>query len=109
MLPYERSLVKRLEAKPFALIGVNSDTNREEVKKKNQENQITWRSFWNGGGIGGPISSAWNVQSWPTLYLLDAKGTIRHKYVGAGDEKELDVAIELLIKETEVKSEKPSK
>ena len=45
MYPHERSLVKRLEGKPFALIGVNSDADREELKQVLQQERITWRSF----------------------------------------------------------------
>ena len=33
MYPHERSLVKRLEGKPFALIGVNSDKNKDFDKE----------------------------------------------------------------------------
>ena len=80
MYPHERSLVKRLEGKPFALIGVNSDKDLAEVKKLNAKDNITWRSFWNGKeGTGGPISTAWNVHGWPTIYVLDPKGVIRYR------------------------------
>src|SRR5262245_670049 len=82
MYPHERSLVKRLKDKPFALLGVNSDTDKEELKKRMGEEKITWRSFWNGPkGTGGPISRAWNVRGWPTIYVLDHKGVIRAKGV----------------------------
>ena len=63
MYPHERSLVKRLANKPFALIGVNSDGDRAKLKTVIQKENITWRSFWDGGGTGGPIATAWNVQS----------------------------------------------
>src|SRR5258708_33451426 len=33
MYPQERSLVNRLENKPFALIGINSDSDPERLKK----------------------------------------------------------------------------
>ena len=100
MFPHERSLVKRLEGKPFALIGVNSDKDREETKKKNQTQEITWRSFWNGpDGTGGPISKEWNVRGWPTLYIIDAKGVIRHKWVGSPGDKVMDEAIDKLVAE----------
>ena len=33
MYPHERSLVKRLSDKPFALRGVNSDRDREKIKQ----------------------------------------------------------------------------
>ena len=101
MFPHERSLVKRLENKPFALIGVNSDKTQEEVKQKNEKEEITWRSFWNGGSTGGPISTAWNVRGWPTLYVLDGKGVIRHKYVGSPGGEVLDKVIDQLLDEME--------
>jgi hypothetical protein len=101
MFEHERSLVKRLEGKPFALIGINSDQDREETKKKNQEQQITWRSFWNGGGKRGPISTSWHVRGWPTLYIIDAKGVIRHKYLGSPGPKILDENIDILVEESQ--------
>lgn len=106
MFPHERSLVKKLADKPFALVGVNSDSDLKELKPVLQEEQITWRSFWNGEkGTGGPISTAWNVHGWPTLYIIDHKGIIRHKYVGSPGDKVLDEAIEKLVKD----ADKPGK
>src|SRR5579871_5233140 len=104
MYPHERSLVKKLADKPFALIGVNSDTDLEKLKPRLQEEQITWRSFWNGPeGTGGPISVDWGVRGWPTLYVIDHKGVIRHKWVGSPGDKVLDEAIEALVAEAEKK------
>jgi hypothetical protein len=102
MYPHERSLVKRLEGKPFALVGVNSDRDKAELKKAMEKENITWRSFWNGG-TGGPISTRWGVQGWPTLYLIDHKGVIRHKHVGSPGDKVLDDEIDKLVKEAEDK------
>jgi hypothetical protein len=81
MYPHERSLVKRLADQPFALLGINSDQDREKLKQTLKDENITWRSFWNGGSTRGPISSRWNVSGWPTIYVLDHKGTIRYKNV----------------------------
>ena len=96
MYPHERSLVKRLEGQPFALLGVNSDRDREALKKVMKKQGITWRSFWNGGGTGGPISSAWNVRGWPTIYVLDHKGVIRYKNVRG---ERMDEAVDTLLAE----------
>ena len=101
MYPHERSLVKRLENRPFALIGINSDRDRNELKKVLEEEKITWRSFWNGGSTDGPISRDWKVSGWPTLYLIDHKGVIRQKWLGAPAGAVLDQAIEALVKEAE--------
>jgi hypothetical protein len=107
MFEHERSLVKRLDGKPFALVGVNSDHDRQDTKKKNEEEHITWRSFWNGG-TQGPISTKWNVHGWPTLYIIDAKGVIRHKYLGSPGDKVLDEKIDALVKESEEPTKKSS-
>jgi len=109
MFPHERSLVKRLADKPFALVGVNSDEDLDELKKVLQEEKITWRSFWNGKeGTGGPIAKEWNVRGWPTLYIIDHKGIIRHKYEGSPGDDKLDAAIDKLIEAAE-KEAKPEK
>jgi len=82
MYPHERSLVKKHADKPFAIIGVNSDRDLEKLRPRLKEEKITWRSFWNGPkGTSGPISRAWNVSGWPTVYVIDAKGIIRAKRV----------------------------
>ena len=102
MYPHERSLVKKMADKPFALVGVNSDKDREALKKVLEEEKITWRSFWNGEkGTRGPISTEWNVHGWPTLYVIDHKGVIRHRWIGAPEGDKLDVAIEKLVAEAE--------
>ncbi len=80
MYPDERSLVARLKDAPFALIGVNSDP-IDKVKSVLERENITWRSFWDGGNFRGPIATAWNVRNWPVIYVLDHKGTIRYKGV----------------------------
>ena len=77
MYPGERALVKELSGRPFAIVGVNSDTDREALKQTLIEKDLTWRSFWDGGSTFGPIAARWNVRGWPTVYLIDAKGTIR--------------------------------
>ena len=60
---------------------MNSDADREATKQVVQEYDLTWRSFWNGGSTAGPISSAWNVNVWPTVYVIDHEGVIRWKSV----------------------------
>jgi hypothetical protein len=96
MYPHERSLVERFKDRPFALIGVNSDSDKEQLKKRLAEGEITWRSFWNGPkGPEGPISLTWNVRAWPAIYVLDHKGVIRFKKVR---DKDLDQAVDQLLK-----------
>jgi hypothetical protein len=115
-VPHERSLVKRLEGKPFALLGINSDKNRQELQKIIAKEAITWRSWWDGGSTQGPIATKWNIHGWPTLYLLDGKGVIRYKgdflrSITVKEDKEgfrrqtifLDEAVDELMKEVDEK------
>ena len=102
MYPHERSLVKSLENEPFVLIGVNSDTDREALKKVMEKEQITWRSFWDGGSTQGPIATRWNISGWPTIYVIDAEGKIRFRDVR---EEELEKAVHELLAEIKKKGE----
>ena len=97
MIPHERSLVKRLEGKPFALIGVNTDPDREMVKSRSEKDQITWRSFYDKT-TGGPISRAWSVRGFPTLYVIDSKGVIREV---THDSRAMERMVDKLIAEME--------
>lgn len=91
MYPHERSLVEELKNEPFALIGVNSDRDKDKLRPRLAEEKITWRSFWNGPqGTGGPISKEWRVTGWPTVYVIDHQGVIRHKSHGG---PEMDKAL----------------
>ncbi|MAW78041.1 MAG: hypothetical protein CMJ95_11745 [Planctomycetes bacterium] len=101
MYPHERSLVEKHPADKFAIVGVNSDRTIEVARDAVKKNQLSWRNFYDGG-TDGPISSRWNVNGWPTIYVIDAKGTIRFKDV-RGDE--LDSAIEMLLAEMQSSSE----
>jgi hypothetical protein len=105
MYPHERSLVKTHADKPFAILGINSDHDRKELKDVMKKEEITWRSWWDGGSTAGLIASKWNVHGWPTVYVLDGKGVIRYKSVGA-DEKKIDAAITKLLKEAEPEAPK---
>jgi hypothetical protein len=99
MYPHERSLVQRLEGKPFAILGINSDSGRKEVKDILQKEHITWRSWWDGGTTEGPIASRWNVSAWPTTYVLDGRGVIRYKNV---IDQALDEAVDALLKQSTI-------
>jgi hypothetical protein len=101
MYPHERSLVSKLSGKPFVLIGVNSDPDRNTLKKRIDEEKLAWRSFWDGGSTAGPISSKWQILSWPTLVLIDHKGIIRHRRRGVPIPTEWNKAIADLVKEAE--------
>ena len=101
MYPHERSLVKRLEGKPFALLGINSDRDRAALKHLLESEKITWRNWWDGGSTEGPIASRWAVLAWPSIYVLDHQGVIRFRDV---EDKDLDAAVDSLLEEMKTKA-----
>jgi|SRR5579883_161138 len=83
MGPAERELAARMTDKPVAVLGVNGDGDRERARQAAAAGKMTWPSLWNGRqGADGPLTRAWNVRLWPTVYVLDAKGVIRFKSTG---------------------------
>jgi thiol-disulfide isomerase/thioredoxin len=100
MIPHERELVKRLKDKPFALISISADEKKETLTKFLGETPMPWTHWWNGSD--GGILADWEVQFFPTIYVLDAKGVIRYKGVRG---KQMDEAVETLLKEMGVKIE----
>jgi hypothetical protein len=60
--------------------------------------KLNWRSFMDQQGT---IFAKWNVAGTPTLYVIDHKGLIRHKWKAYPGAKAVDAALEKLIQEVE--------
>ena len=99
MVPHERTMVKRFEGKPFALLGINGDQDSDAAKRAVREHQINWRSWRDASAKKEPISKTWNVGcGWPTGYVIDHKGIIRYKNLKG---RQLEEAVEQLLQEAE--------
>ncbi|GAA5496998.1 hypothetical protein Rhal01_03186 [Rubritalea halochordaticola] len=94
MLPHERSLVEKWKEEPFAIVGINSD-DKEKLKEMVKDGTTTWRNFTNEQA-DGKISTKWGVTGWPTLFLIDHKGVIRHKNLRG---EEMEKALEAMIQQ----------
>ncbi|HEV8000305.1 MAG TPA: redoxin domain-containing protein [Planctomycetaceae bacterium] len=74
LLPYERELVSKMEDRPFVLLGVNVDK-RADAAAIQRKKITSWPSWQDGPS--GPISAKWHIKGYPTVFVLDRKGTIR--------------------------------
>jgi RNA polymerase sigma factor (sigma-70 family) len=103
MNAYERQLVKRMRGKPFALLGVNCDGDEDKLREWIKKEEITWPSWRDGNddNAKGPIFRQFNIHGWPTLYILDHRGVIRHKFLDFPGNGKLDMAIDALVQEAE--------
>ena len=72
MYPDLRKLQAELADAPFAILAVMGDHDKSTVIQDTDSGEIRWRTWFDGDG--GPIASKWNVQSWPSIYLIDHTG-----------------------------------
>jgi peroxiredoxin len=78
--PYERLLLELYKNWPFAILGVDSDADRDSTRKAMTDRGLTYRAWWDGylpDSTGGPIATEWDVTGWPTVYVIDPAGVIR--------------------------------
>jgi thiol-disulfide isomerase/thioredoxin len=94
MIPHQRALVKRCEDKPFALVSISVDEKKDTLAAFLKKEPMPW-AHWHNGKEGGVIDVL-AVESFPTIYVLDAKGVIRYKNIRG---KALDRAVDTLLKE----------
>ncbi|MGO9469461.1 MAG: sigma-70 family RNA polymerase sigma factor [Isosphaeraceae bacterium] len=100
----ERLLAETMRGRPFVLLGVNSDVDIVKLKEQMNAEHITARFWCDGGGSAntpGPIARRFNVHGWPSLYLLDAQGVIRHKFSGTPSNQRLNSAVAALVQSAE--------
>ncbi len=103
LVPQTRALLAELEGEPVAFLGVNGDDQREKGLRTSERTGMTWPSVWDGSrGPAGPIATAYHVPEigWPSVFVLDADGRIRHKLYGAPQvARHLEQAIRALLDE----------
>jgi thiol-disulfide isomerase/thioredoxin len=100
MIPQERELVGKLKDQPFVLVSISVDAEKETLRQFLAKEKMPWTHWWNGDQ-GGVIED-WDLETYPTVYVLDAKGVIR--YQGLEGEK-LAEAVTQLVAELAKKSD----
>jgi thiol-disulfide isomerase/thioredoxin len=102
-LPFIKGWHDRYRERGLTVIGVHSpefDEEREIEKVRSEVGSL---------GIHYPVVTdndyatwkAYNVEAWPTMFLLDKQGRIRWKHVGEGDYDEAERLIQQLLAEKE--------
>jgi peroxiredoxin len=96
--PHEQDIVQRFRGKPFVLLGVNRDEDRDTICRTVARKGLGWQSWWDSGPDAGRICNAWHVTHYPTIWVLDHKHVIQYRDVRG---KELDEALAKLVQEAE--------
>lgn len=82
MYPSQRDLIERLKDKPFVMLGVNGDE-EDRARKAIKAGKVTWRSWLDGHD--GDLAREWQIEGWPTTFVLDQDGRISAKNVRGDD------------------------
>jgi thiol-disulfide isomerase/thioredoxin len=94
MIPHEREMVQRHAGKPFAFVSISADSEEAALRDFVRDERMNWTHLLDGPQ--GPIITAYEVEYYPNIYVLDAKGVIRYKDVR---DRELERAVEKLLAE----------
>jgi thiol-disulfide isomerase/thioredoxin len=101
LIPHEKELAIRHKNEPFAIVGVNGDSDPQAIARAVEKHQISWRSFHDKRDGAATISDAWSAL-YPTVYVIDHKGIIRWRFTGAPDPETLAQMIDDLLKDVHV-------
>lgn len=96
MMPHEQLLVKRLQNQPFALLGINIDSDRKTPRALDAKLGNNWRSWWDPEQ---KIAGRWDVEYLPTIYILDHRGIVRFAQPGYIEADALDKIIDGLVRQ----------
>lgn len=84
--PYQRGMLEAFKDRDVVLLGVNSDAVLDTIVQAKERERLDYRTWWDGHSqpeadlvaAKGPIATQWNVVGWPTIYVIDDEGVIRH-------------------------------
>ena len=100
MIPHERELVKRMKDKPFVLVSLSVDDEKDTLRKFLDKEAMPWVHWWDEGQES-LVLKKYRIRGFPSLFLIDHSGVVREKWIGVPDNDKLDKAVEELVKEAE--------
>src|SRR5262249_23800588 len=71
MIPHEREMVKKHKDKPFVLVSVSGDEEKEALTKFLEKEPMPWVHWWDGDEQ--KVLKTFRVKAFPTIYLIDHK------------------------------------
>ena len=76
-VPHERALAERLKDKPFAVLGVNCDDDKQAAVNAIKSERMTWPNWHDGAPGEGPIAKRYHIRGYPSVFVIDGQGIIR--------------------------------
>ncbi len=101
ILPAQMSLHEQYNKRPFEILGVNTDSSKEDFEVGMQKFKLAWRNVKNLQPDGSSISVEVGAKISPTLILVDHSGNVQNIWEGTYTAEELNTAVEALVKSAE--------
>jgi peroxiredoxin len=79
-IPPTNALVKEMKGRPFVHVGASVDPGRGTVRVFAKKTPMLGESWW--VGPKGKALETWDVEGYPTVYVIDHEGIIRHRQAG---------------------------
>jgi S1-C subfamily serine protease/thiol-disulfide isomerase/thioredoxin len=100
MFPHEREMVTKYAGQPFTLLGVHCE-NQAILEELTNQGVVTWRSW--ADGQQGPIATQWEIDGYPSCYLIDHNGIVRAHFASE-DGATIDKFVDQLVAEAQAES-----
>lgn len=92
-VPHEQALLERFDARDFAIVGMNADTEVDAARNAATRYGIDWPSVH----LASRSENRWIIDGLPTFGLLDRRGVVRGLWTGLPPDAELQGLIRDLI------------
>lgn len=80
----------KFKEKGFEIVGISLDKEKAALETFTAENKMTWPQFFDGKGWDNELAKRFNIQSVPTMWLLDREG----KLADASPRERLEKSVE---------------
>jgi serine/threonine protein kinase len=97
-LPVLKSMHEQYEKRQFEMLGINTDSSKEDFEIGMQKFKLPWRNVKNVQPDGNSISVDVGAKILPTIILVDHNGIVRHIWEGSYNQEELAKAVESFVK-----------
>lgn len=95
LIPAKKAAYKRYHHAGFEIVGISADFDRNELQSVVAREGIEWQQYFDSGGKDNAAIRKFGIRHFPSMWLLDKRGTIR--YVSAA--QDLETKIETLLRE----------
>ena len=100
-MPNVKRVYEKYKDRNFQIIGINLDQNRSKLQDYLKKEGIRWPQFFDGKGWQNEVAQMYQVNSIPSMYLIDGSGVVRKANLRG---PALESAIGELIRENNAKT-----